>query len=208
MNKPYIIGITGPTASGKTYVVRSLQKNFKNQLLFISQDDYYKDAGKVGVERWFRANLDTPEAFDNDLLEQDLKKLISGQSIIIPQYDFTTRKRLDKKIKLLPKPVVILEGILIFSVPQLRKLMDFKVFLDAAADVRLARRLLRDIEEKRFDIKHLKESISWYVKTVRPMQEKYIMPGKKYADLVLNTNEGGKKAAGILKEHILGILGG
>ncbi len=207
MKKPYIIGVTGPTASGKTYVVKSLRKEFKDKLLFIPQDDYYKDAGKVDIERWFRANLDTSKAFDNGLLIKDLKKLISGKAIIIPQYDFNTRRRLAKKVKLSPKPVVILEGILIFNVPELRKLMDFKVFLDAAADIRLARRLLRDITEKRVDPERLKGSISWYLSTVKPMQEKYIIPMKKYADLVLNTNEGGKKAAGILREHIMGILG-
>lgn len=207
-SKPYIIGISGPTACGKTYVIEELKKIFDDKILVISQDQYYKDISKLKLERFERANYDIPEAFENNELIKDIKNLLKGKSVTLPQYDFITHTRLKGEIKVKPAEIIIIEGILIFYDPKLRAMMDFKVFLEADPDIRLSRRLIRDIEERGRTVKNLRETIDFYLRTVKPMQEKYVLPLSKYADLVLNTNEGGKKAVGALKEHIRRILGG
>jgi uridine kinase len=207
-SKPYVIGISGPTACGKTYVIEELKKIFDDKILVISQDQYYKDISKLKLERFERANYDIPEAFENNELIKDIKNLLKGKSVTLPQYDFITHTRLKGQVKVKPAEIIIIEGILIFYDPKLRAMMDFKVFLEADPDIRLSRRLIRDIEERGRTVKNLRETIDFYLRTVKPMQEKYVLPLSKYADLVLNTNEGGKKAVGVLEEHIRRILGG
>lgn len=205
MTKPYIIGITGPTGSGKTYIVDTLHRKFDKEILFLPQDNYF-----IGIKRadqkWEEMNFDTPEAFENNLLISHLKMAISGQTINIPQYDFKTHTRKKETLTLEPKPIIIVEGVLIFNLEELRNLMHFKVFLDADADVRLTRRLLRDLKERGRVIGDLQETLEGYLEVVKPMQEKYISPMKKYADLALNTNKGSSKAVKILEEHVEGIL--
>lgn len=202
----YIIGISGSTASGKTYVVEQLKKTFGDKIVVISQDQYYKDFSKLKLERFERANYDVPEAFENEKLINDVKQLLAGHCVYLPQYDFATHTSKKGQIKVCPAPIIIIEGILVFHSAQLRKLFDFKVFLDADPDIRLCRRLIRDIKERGHKIETLIETIDFYLTTVKPMQEKYVLPLKKYADLVLNTNEGGKEAVKILEEKILQIL--
>jgi len=203
---PYLIGISGSTASGKTYLIEKLKEIFGKQILIISQDQYYKDKSKLKLERFERANYDVPGAFENGELIKDLKNLLKGKRVTLPLYDFKTHTRLSGQIKVEPAPCIIIEGILIFHDPRLRKIFDFKVFLDADPDIRLSRRLIRDIEERGRTIENLRETIDFYLKTVKPMQEKYVLPLKKYADLVLNTNEGVKKAVGVLEKKIRKIL--
>jgi len=202
MKKPYIIGITGLSASGKSYAVRKLEEKFRDQIVFISQDNYYKDESKIGLERWERAKYDNPQAFDNAMLADDVEKLIQGKSIKSPKYDFATRHRMGKIIKLKPSPIIIIEGLFIFNLPILRNLMGMKVFLYSDPDVRLARKLIRDIEERGATVKNLKASIKQYLDVVKPMQEAFILPEKRYANLVINTNEGGKVAVRILERYI------
>lgn len=193
--KPYIIGITGGTASGKTFVIEALKDRFNGKILVISQDQYYKGQRVLFLNRWERANLDSPEAFDNKLLISHLKSLIAGKTVMAPVYDYKTHLRLKNKIPLEPRPVIILEGILIFNIPEIRDLLDYKIYLQADPDIRLARRLLRDIEERGVTISNLKGTIEWYMNNVKPMHDKFIHPMKKYADLILNTNKGSLEAA-------------
>lgn len=206
--KPYVIGISGPTASGKTFVIEELKRIFGDKIVVISQDQYYKDKSKLKLERFERANYDIPEAFENEELAKDIKNLVLGKNISLPRYDFATHTRKKGEIRVKSAPVIILEGILIFYEENLRKMMDFKVFLDADPDIRLSRRLIRDIEERGKTAENIRETIDYYLSVVKPMQEKYVLPLKKYADLVLNTNEGGKEAAKVLEKKIRKILGG
>lgn len=205
-SEPYIIGISGPTASGKTYVIEKLKKIFNDKILVISQDQYYKDKSKLKLERFERANYDIPEAFENNELIKDIKNLLNGKSVTLPQYDFISHTRLDGQIKVKPTEVIIIEGILVFYEPKLREIMDFKVFLESDPDIRLSRRLIRDIEKRGATVKNLRETIDFYLSTVKPMQERYVLPLSKYADLVLNTNEGGKRAVEVLEKKIREII--
>lgn len=204
--KPYIVGITGGTASGKTFVIEALKDYFDGKILVISQDQYYKGERVKLMDRWERANLDQPSAFDNELLEKHLNDLLNGKTVMAPVYDFAKHQQTKAKVPMEPKPIIILEGILIFNDEKLRDLMDWKVYLEAAPDIRLARRLLRDIEERGVTIQNLRSSIEWYVQKVKPMHDKYIHPMKQYADARLNTDKGSLDAANAVKEKIKEIL--
>lgn len=206
MHKPYIIGITGGTAAGKTFVIEALKDYFDGKILVISQDQYYKGEVVKRLDRWERANLDEPGAFDNALLQKHLESLIAGRTVLAPVYDFTKHKQTKAKVPLEPKPIIILEGILIFNDPKIRELIDLRVYLEAAPDIRLARRLLRDIEERGVTIENLRSSIEWYIQKVKPMHDKYIHPMKKFADVRLDTNKGSLDAANAVKEKIKKIL--
>ncbi|KKQ17876.1 MAG: uridine kinase [Berkelbacteria bacterium GW2011_GWA1_36_9] len=205
-NKPYIIGITGGTASGKTFVIEALKDYFDGKILVISQDQYYIGERVKHLDRWERANLDQPKAFDNDLLEKHLHNLIAGKTVLAPVYDFAEHKQTKAKVPLEPKAVIILEGLLIFNNEKLRRLINWKVYLEAAPDIRLARRLLRDIEERGVTIENLRSSIEWYMQNVKPMHDKYIHDMKKYADTRLNTDKGSLDAANAVKTKVKDVL--
>ncbi len=202
MSEIFLIGITGGTAAGKTQTIERLEETFGPKITVISQDNYYLDLKHLGEERWERANLDTPKAIDNELLLKHLKKLKKGEEVEVPIYDFKTHSRKKETLKLGPAPVVIVEGIFVLTVKAIRKLLDLKVFLDADADVRLARRLLRDIYKRGLSVKELAQNLQWYLEVVKPQQEKWVLPSKKYADLVLNTNEGTRLAVEKLSKII------
>lgn len=204
--KPYIIGITGGTASGKTFVIEALKDYFNGKILVVSQDQYYRGERVKRLDRWERANLDEPKAFDNELLEKHLKDLIAGKTVLAPVYDFAEHKQTKAKVPLEPKPIIVLEGLLIFNDEKLRNLMDWKIYLEADPDIRLARRLLRDIEERGVRIENLRSSIEWYMQNVKPMHDKYIHDMKKYADVRLDTNKGSLDAANTIKEKIKEVL--
>ncbi|MBM2821150.1 MAG: Uridine kinase [Candidatus Berkelbacteria bacterium] len=205
-DRSYIIGITGGTASGKTFVIEALKDYFNGKILVISQDQYYKGERVKQMDRWERANLDQPSAFDNELLEKHLHDLISGKTVLAPVYNYQLHQQTKAKVPLEPKPVIVLEGIMIFNDERLRSLMDWKVYLEAAPDIRLARRLLRDIEERGVTIENLRSSIEWYVQIVKPMHDKYIHPMKHFADTRLNTDKGSLEAAGVVKEKVKEVL--
>jgi len=208
MDKSFVIGVTGATGSGKTFVIEELKKIFSPKVVVISQDNYYKNLEELGVERWDRANYDKPESFDNNSLAKDLSNLKKGHPVHLPVYDFKTHSRLASEVMVKPAQIIIIEGIFIFNILSLRKLMDLKIFLQSEADIRLSRRLLRDIQERGRKAENLAESINWYLKVVKPNQEKYIIPMKRYADMMINTNEGGIAAVDILKKKIQNILAG
>jgi uridine kinase len=200
--KPYIIGITGGTASGKTFVIESLKDYFNGHILVVSEDQYYKGGRVKRMDRWERANLDEPKAFNNDLLEKHLHDLISGKTVLAPVYDFQTQQQTKNQVPLEPKPIIIVEGILILNNSKIRDLIDYKVYLEADPDIRLARRLLRDIEERGVNIENLRSTIEWYINNVKPMHDKYIHTQKKYADTKLDTNKGSLEAANFLKNKV------
>jgi uridine kinase len=206
MTKPYFIGITGGTASGKTFVIEALKDYFSGHILIVSQDQYYRDSDVKSLDRWERLNLDEPDAFKNELLVEHLRLLKDGKSVEAPVYNYTTHHQEEAKIELEPKPIIIVEGILIFNIPAIRKLCNWRVYLDASPDIRLARRLIRDVEERGIDTAKIQADIKRYMNVVKPMHDKYIEPTKKYAQTVYNTDQGSIDAAKDIIERVRKIL--
>ena len=195
-----IIGIAGGTGSGKTTVARSvIDRLGSSKVTFISQDNYYKDHSHLTVSEREQINYDHPFAFDNELMIEHLKQLRGGQAVAAPVYDFTNHARsLAEEVDLKPNNIVILEGLHVLSDEKLRELLDIKVFVDMDPDVRILRRVLRDIEERGRTIQSIHNQ---YLNTVKPMHEAFIEPSKKYADLIIP--EGGHNEVGI---QLLAIL--
>lgn len=195
-----IIGIAGGTGSGKTTVARSvIDRLGTDKVTFISQDNYYKDHAHLSPEQRRAINYDHPLEFDNELLVDHLKLLKAGQVALAPVYDFTTDSRsAAETVELRPYNIVIIEGLHVLSDENLRQMLDIKVFVDTDPDVRILRRVLRDIEERGRTIQSVHDQ---YMKTVKPMHEAFIEPSKKYADLIIP--EGGQNEVGI---QLLSIL--
>ena len=188
-----IIGISGGTGSGKTTVARKIIAEVgAESVVFLPQDAYYRNLGDMPIDLRHRVNFDHPDAFDTELLINHLEALRAGESIDQPTYDYTTRSRKTETIHVAPRPVIILEGILVFVNPQLRGLMDLKIFVDADADIRFIRRLDRDVHERGRTVESI---ISQYTTTVRPMHLQFVEPSKRYADIIIP--EGGFNEVGI-----------
>lgn len=186
--KSIVIGIAGGTGSGKTTLTRRLQEHFGRQKVSVlPHDNYYKRHDALTYAQRCQLNYDHPDSFDTALLVEHLKRLRTGQSIRMPVYDYTVHNRSDKTILVHPAPVIIVEGILIFTSPELCDLMDLKVFVDTDADVRILRRILRDVKTRG---RTLDSVISQYLATVKPMHEQFVEPSKRKADLIVP--EGGK----------------
>ncbi|SHN10096.1 uridine kinase [Gracilibacillus kekensis] len=191
--KPIIIGVAGGSGSGKTSVTKAIQNRFVNQsVLVIEQDYYYKDQSEIPMEERLQTNYDHPLAFDNDLLIDHIQQLLDHQTVDKPVYDYTKHTRSDQVIPIEPKDVIIIEGILILDDPRLMELMDIKVFVDTDADLRIIRRLLRDINERSRSIDSV---INQYIQTVRPAHLQFIEPSKRYADVIIP--EGGQNMVAI-----------
>ena len=182
-----VIGIAGGTGSGKTTLMKNLVCQFADEITVISHDNYYKRHDELTYEQRCAINYDEPAAFETDLMVKHLAELKRGNAIDCPVYDFTVHNRSDAVLHLLPKPIIIVEGILIFADEALRDLMDIRIFVDTDADERLCRRIKRDVNKRGRSL----ESVIWqYLTTVKPMHEKYVEPSKKYAHMVVP--EGGK----------------
>src|SRR5512138_1003145 len=178
-----IIGICGGTGSGKTTVAnRILESVSANEVVFIQQDSYYRNLKDVPLDYRQVANFDHPDALDNDLLVNHVRKLKAGEPIELPLYDFKTHMRLVETRAVEPKPIVIVEGILIFSEPRLLEQMDIKVFVDTPDDIRFIRRLRRDIAERG---RTLDSVIEQYVANVRPMHIQFVESSKRFADVII-----------------------
>lgn len=188
-----IIGISGGTGSGKTTVARRILEDVSDaEVIYLQQDSYYRNLGDMPVELRHQINFDHPDALDNDLFGNHIKALRAGEPIDMPVYDFTTHTRRTETIRITPKPILIVEGILIFVDAVLRELMDIKIFVDTPDDLRFIRRLRRDVNERG----RLAESvISQYLGTVRPMHQQFVEPSKRYADVIIP--EGGHNQVGI-----------
>lgn len=180
--KPLIIGIAGGTGSGKTTLTNSLLKRFNGQVGVIYHDNYYKRNDHLTYDERTELNYDAPTAFDNDLLVTHLKALIAGQTIETPVYDFTDHNRSEETMIVQPQRIIILEGILIFVEEEIRELCDIKIFVDTDADVRILRRLRRDVIERGRSIESVE---SQYLATVKPMHELHVEPSKRHSDMII-----------------------
>ncbi|MEJ9212009.1 uridine kinase [Bacillus smithii] len=191
--KPVIIGVSGGSGSGKTSVTKAIYNNFKgHSILVLEQDSYYKDQSDVPFEERLKTNYDHPLAFDNDLLIEHLEKLLNYEPIEKPVYDYTIHTRSNETIRVEPKNVIILEGILVLEDERLRNLMDIKLFVDTDPDLRFIRRLTRDIKERG---RTLESVVEQYIQVVRPMHNQFIEPTKRYADIIIP--EGGQNHVAI-----------
>ena len=188
-----IIGISGGTGSGKTTVAQKIISAVGDaNVVYLQQDSYYRNLGDMPLDLRHRVNYDHPDAFDTELLINHLEALRAGESIEQPTYDYATHSRRTTTIHLEPQPVIVVEGILIFVNPQLRALMDLKIFVDTDADIRFIRRLDRDVNERGRSVESI---ITQYTTTVRPMHLQFVEPSKRYADIIIP--EGGFNDVGI-----------
>ena len=187
MDNILVIGIAGGTGSGKTTLMKNIIARFGDVVTVLSHDNYYRRRDELTYEERCLINYDEPAALETDLMARHLEELRRGNPIDCPVYDFTQHNRSDETVRIVPKKVIIVEGILIFEDQPLRDLMDIKIFVDTDADVRLCRRIKRDVNKRG---RTLESVLMQYQQTVKPMHEKYVEPSKKFADIVVP--EGGK----------------
>ena len=187
MDNILVIGIAGGSGSGKTTLMKNIVDTFGDVVTVLSHDNYYRRHDALSFEERSRLNYDEPAALETELLVKQLTALRNGQSIDCPVYDFSIHNRSDEVLRIDPRPVIIVEGILIFADEELRKLMDIRIFVDTDADIRICRRIKRDVNKRGRSIESV---ITQYQQTVKPMHEKYVEPSKKYAHIVVP--EGGK----------------
>lgn len=190
---PIVVGIAGGTGSGKTTVARAVAGAFLDRAVMIEQDCFYRDrSDTIPFKDRKDLNFDHPDSIDDGLMLETLKKLKSGDQGRIPQYDFTTHTRKKEMVKVGPADVIVVEGILLFHYPELRNLFDIKVFVQTDADIRLMRRIKRDLEERG---RTLGAVFSQYLRNVKPMHEMYVEPSKHFADIIIP--EGGFNVVGV-----------
>lgn len=182
MNKPMIVGVAGGTGSGKTTLAQHIADAFGDSVTVIAHDSYYHLQVGMTYEQRCLTNYDHPAAFETDLLCAHLDALCRGESVDVPVYDYTIHNRSDKTVRVEPKPLIVLEGILIFSEEALRDRMDLRIFVDTDADERILRRIARDTKER---ARSLDSVISQYLTTVKPMHEAFVEPFKRYADVIV-----------------------
>lgn len=191
--RPVIIGVTGGSGSGKTSVSRAIFDSLNgHSLLMIQEDSYYKNQDDISFDERVKLNYDHPNAFDTDLLIEQLGDLLEWKAIDIPVYDYVQHTRSKKTVHVEPKEVIIVEGILVLNDPRLRDLMDIKIFVDTDDDIRIIRRIQRDLEERG---RSLQSVIDQYLSTVKPMYHQFIEPTKRYADIIVP--EGGENQVAI-----------
>lgn len=200
---PIIIGIAGGTGSGKSTLAENIRKEFDNDITMLSHDYYYKSYDNLSFEEREKLNYDHPDSFETDLLIEHLQKLKNGETIKRPNYSFAKHQREKETYEVIPKKVILVEGILLFENKTLRDLMDIKIFVDADADIRFIRRLLRDIEKRK---RTLDSVVEQYSTTVKPMHEQFVEPTKKYADIIVPKGGYNLVALNIIVEKIKNIL--
>jgi uridine kinase len=188
-----IIGICGGTGSGKTTIARKIIETVgSDKVALITQDSYYRNLADMPLDERHQVNFDHPDSIDSEMLANHLKRLKLGQPIEMPIYDFKTHTRSEKTQRIEPKPVIIVEGILIFAEPKILNLLDVKIYVDTPDDIRFIRRLQRDIRERGRTVESV---IEQYFSTVRPMHFEFVEPSKRYADIIIP--EGGNTEIGI-----------
>ena len=192
MEDVLVIGIAGGTGSGKTTLMKNLIAHFGGMVTVLSHDNYYKRHDELPLEQRSQLNYDEPDALETDLMAHHLDLLRQGQAIDCPVYDFSNHNRSEETVHIEPNPVIIVEGILIFENQPLRELMDIRIFVDTDADVRLCRRIKRDVNKRG---RTLESVLTQYQQTVKPMHEKYVEPSKRFAHIVVP--EGGKNAVAL-----------
>ncbi len=178
-----VVGIAGGTGSGKTTLADLILKSMGHEkIAYLSHDAYYKDQKHLPTEERARVNYDHPDSLETDLMVHHIRRLLENETIEVPVYDFSTHSRKEKTVKIEPKPVILVEGILIFTEKNLRDLFDMKIFVDTDADIRFIRRLSRDVEERGRTVKSV---IDQYLQTVRPMHLEFVETSKRYADIIV-----------------------
>ncbi len=195
-----IIGVAGGTGSGKTTIAKKLLTRLgESRCALLQQDSYYRNLSDIPLDERRRANFDHPDAVDFDAIYSDLTDLREGKPAKIPIYEFATHTRSERTLHLEPRPVVIIEGILIFSQQKIRDLIDLKIFINSPADIRLMRRIQRDINERG---RTLDQTLKQYGETIRPMHRKFVAPTKEYADLIVPDVKGSEAAVEMLIEMV------
>ncbi len=199
-----IIGVAGGTASGKSTLVKKLQEAFEGEsVITLCHDYYYKAHDDLSFEERTKLNYDHPGAFDTDMMIEDIIKLKKGRSVFRPVYSFVNHNRTDKPVKVEPAQVIIIDGILILENRTLRELMDVKVYVDTDPDVRLGRRLLRDVQERGRSIESV---LTQYFCTVKPMHDEFVEPSKRYADIIIPEGGFNSVAVSMLIHNINSLI--
>lgn len=193
MSERLMIGIAGGTGSGKTTLTKRVAEHFGDDVVVVYHDDYYKAHDELTYEQRCQLNYDSPDAFDNELFIQHLKMLKDGEDVLCPVYDYTIHNRSGETKLIHPKKVIVVEGILIFHDPKVCELMDIKIFVDTDADVRVLRRIKRDIRDRGRTLESVTQQ---WLTTVKPMHELYVQPSRKRADIIVP--EGGKNAVALM----------
>ena len=199
MENILVIGIAGGSGSGKTTLMNNIVSRFSEDITVLSHDSYYRRHDDMTYEERCQLNYDEPAALETELMVRHLDLLRQGQAIDCPEYDFTVHNRSDEVTRIEPSRIIIVEGILIFENEALRDLMDIRIFVDTDADIRLCRRVKRDVNKRG---RSLESVLTQYQQTVKPMYEKYVEPSKKYAHILVP--EGGKNT--IAQEFIISLL--
>lgn len=203
MSNVIVIGIAGGTGCGKSTMIEKIRNEFMEQITILSHDFYYKEHSSLNYEERSKLNYDHPNSFDTDLMIQHIRQLKKGESIYRPVYDFTIHNRTDETVLVQPSKVIIVEGILIFENKELLDLLDIKVFIDTDADVRIIRRILRDVSERG---RTLESVITQYLTTVKLMHEQFVEPSKKNADIIIPEGGYNVVALQMLNERIKALL--
>jgi len=205
-SKPIIIGVAGGTGSGKTTVAEAILRRVGfEHIAFLQHDAYYKDQSHLPPAERAKVNYDHPDALDNDLLVEHLRALQAWQAVEVPIYDFTTHTRTSRTRRVEPQPIILVEGILIFAVRDLREMMDVKIYVDTDADIRFIRRLQRDIAERG---RTMESVIEQYLSTVRPMHLEFVEPSKRYADVIIPEGGFNEVAMDMVVARIQALLAG
>ncbi|MCB6477375.1 uridine kinase [Emergencia timonensis] len=198
-----IIGIAGGTGSGKSTMIERIEKQFSSQITILSHDFYYKAHNQMTYDERCKLNYDHPDAFDTDLMIEHIKKLKQWQSIARPVYDFTIHNWVEETVTVYPAKVIVVEGILIFENKELLDLFDIKVFIDTDADVRIIRRIMRDVQERG---RTLQSVVNQYLTTVKLMHEQFVEPSKKNADIIVPEGGYNLVALDMLNQRIHALL--
>ena len=205
MDQVLVIGIAGGTGSGKTTITRRLMQRFGGDVSVIYHDNYYKAHHDMPYEERAKLNYDHPDAFDTDMLIEAVRELRAGRPVVCPVYDYTVHDRSKETVTVQPAHVVIVEGILIFASRELCELMDIKVFVDTDADVRILRRIIRDVRDRG---RSLESVVNQYLNTVKPMHERYVEPSKRNADIIVPEGGHNRVALELLMERVRAHLEG
>lgn len=198
-----LIGVAGGSGSGKSTIVEKLLKKFGDDIGIIRHDDYYRFQPDTTYEERSKTNYDCPDAFETSLLVRQLKELKLGKSVMCPVYDFTVHNRSDEVKEIKPKPVMLIDGILVLADDDLRSQLDMKIFVDTDADIRILRRVKRDMRERGRTIESI---ISQYIDTVKPMHEKYVEPSKRFADIIIPEGGHNAVAMSVIENYIKNYL--